>query len=70
MVINRGLSDGIQNGMRIDFFFYDYLGGNELIATGLVVKASSSKSMVRMTSVYSKRRVKEGTIIRTGVISD
>jgi hypothetical protein len=70
VIVDRGISDGLKVGMRVDFFFYDYLGGNELIATGYVVKVAATKSMVRLSSQFSKRRVKEGTVIRSGINAD
>lgn len=68
VVIDVGMDDNVNNGMRFDFYFFDYLGGNELIATGVVVKASSSKSLVKILKRYSKKRVEEGTMARGGLI--
>jgi hypothetical protein len=70
VVIDSGIADGIQKGMKIDFYHFDYLGGNELIASGFVIKASASKSMVKITRRFSKKRVEQGTVARGGLIRD
>ncbi|MAX65554.1 MAG: hypothetical protein CME66_01315 [Halobacteriovoraceae bacterium] len=64
-IIDKGLAAGVQKGMRVDFYYFDFTGGNELIASGKVIKVKSSKSLVRIIKRYSRRRVEEGTIGRT-----
>jgi hypothetical protein len=67
-VLDIGLKDGIEKGMKIDFYHFDYLGGNQLIASGFVVKVSHSKSIIKITRRFSKLRVEEGTVARAGLI--
>ena len=55
--------------MKVDFYYFDYLGGNELIASGYVIKANSGKSMIKITRRFSKRKVGEKTIARAGLIT-
>lgn len=69
-VVNKGLTSGLKEGMPVDFYHFDYVDGNQLIARGVVVKAGASKSMVKILKRYSKERVKEGTVIRAGIITD
>lgn len=70
VVIDKGIDEGLKKGMSVDFYFFDYLGGNELIATGIVVEVSGVKAMVKITKRYSKKRVEEGTVARAGLIKD
>lgn len=67
-IINKGLAAGIKEGMRIDFYHFDYVDGNQLIAKGSVVKAGASKAMVKILKRYSKKRVKVDTVFRAGII--
>ena len=67
-VLNIGLQDGIEKGMKIDFYHFDYLGGNQLIASGFVVKVSLKKSIIKITKRFSKLRVEEGTVARSGIL--
>ena len=68
VVIDKGLTAGVEKSMKIDFYYFDYLGGNELIASGFVIKATAYKAIVKITRKFSKRPVKEGTIVRAGLI--
>ena len=70
VVIDKGIAAGIEKNMKIDFYYFDYLEGNELIASGFVIKTTASKSIVKITRRFSKRPVKEGTVIRAGLIRD
>ena len=63
-VVDKGIEKGLKNGMKVDFYHFDFVGGNELIATGVVIRARASKSLVRITKRLSKKRVDEGTVIR------
>ncbi len=67
-VLDVGLQEGLEKGMKVDFYHFDYLGGNKLIASGFVVKVSLSKSIVKITRRFSKLRVEEGTVARAGLI--
>ena len=68
-IIDKGLAAGVKKDMRIDFYHFDYVDGNQLIAKGVVVKTGASKSMVKLTKRYSKKRVEEGTVFRAGIIN-
>ena len=67
-MIDRGLAQGLKKGMRVDFFYFDFLGGNELIATGVAIKVGASKSMVQLKKRYTKKRIEVGTVARSGLI--
>jgi hypothetical protein len=69
-VIDKGLASDVTQGMRFDFYEFDYLGGNKLIATGYAVKVSADSSIIQISSRFSKRRIKEGTLARGGIIND
>lgn len=68
VVIDIGLKKGIEKGDKVDFYHFDYLGGNQLIASGYAIKVGLSKSIVKITKRYSKIRVEEGTVARSGLI--
>ncbi|WPU66339.1 hypothetical protein [Peredibacter starrii] len=65
VVIDRGLSSDVQKGMKIDFFDFDYVGGNILLARGTVIQAKSETSIVKITQLYNtKKELKEGVVAR------
>lgn len=68
VVIDAGMSAGLKKGSKIDFYHFDYTGGNKLIAAGYVVKLGAGKAMVKITKRYSKKKVEEGTLARGGLI--
>jgi hypothetical protein len=57
--ISVGLADGANIGDRVDIYKDDFLGGNELVAVGQIVKAGGSTSIIKIIKFY-KGRVKEG----------
>ncbi|MBA2406007.1 MAG: hypothetical protein H0V66_14625 [Bdellovibrionales bacterium] len=66
VVIDKGLADDFNKGMKIDFFEFDYIGGNILIASGVIVQAKSDTSIVKITQHYNiKKEIKTGLIGRT-----
>jgi len=69
-VVDKGLADGLKEGMGVDFYHFDYVDGNQLVAHGVVVKSGASKAMVKIKKRYSKKRVEEGTVMRSGLISE
>ncbi len=69
-IVDIGIENGLKEGMKVDFYYFDYQGGNKLIGRGKVVKASASKSLVQITSRYGKPRIKDGTVVRAGEITD
>lgn len=68
VIIDKGLADGVSKGMKFDFFKFDYLGGNILIASGYAIKVTSSKAVVQITSRYQDEKITESTVVRGGVI--
>ncbi|MEX1099203.1 MAG: hypothetical protein WEB87_02185 [Bacteriovoracaceae bacterium] len=68
VIIDAGMVEGLEKGSRIDFYHFDYMGGNDLIASGYIVKLGASKSLVKITKRHSKKRVEEGTLARGGLI--
>lgn len=69
-IVNKGQKDDLKVGMRVDFYYFDYVGGNELIARGVVIKSQVSRAVVQIKKRYGRRRVQEGTVIRAGEIRD
>lgn len=66
VVVDRGLTEGIQKGMRFDFFEFDYVGGNILIASGVVVEVKTETCIVKITQKYQANKdVKEGLVGRS-----
>jgi hypothetical protein len=66
VVIDKGLADDFNKGMKIDFFEFDYVGGNILVASGVIIQAKSDTSVVKLTQRFNmKKEIKEGLIGRT-----
>ena len=64
-MIDKGLSEDIQKGMKIDFYEFDYVGGNILLASGIVLQAKADTSVVKITKTYNtKKELKEGVVAR------
>jgi len=68
VVVDKGVGAGLNKGMKVDFYHFDFVGGNELIASGFVVKSGMSKSIIKITKRYSKKRVEVGAVARAGLI--
>ena len=63
--IDKGMADEVEKGMVFDFFDFDYMGGNELIARGTVVRVQSDNSIIKITSRFKKNKpIKDGTLGR------
>jgi hypothetical protein len=68
MVVDKGLADDIVKGMRIDFFEFDYIGGNVLVASGVVIKINAETSIVKITNRFNMSKdLKEGLIGRASL---
>ncbi len=68
MVVDKGLADDILKGMRIDFFEFDYIGGNVLVASGVVIKINADTSIVKVTNRFNMSKdLKEGLIGRASL---
>jgi hypothetical protein len=65
-VISVGLADGVSAGMKFDLYKDNFLGGNELIASAVVVKVSASSSIIKIMSQF-KSGLKEGLTARGGM---
>jgi hypothetical protein len=65
VVIDKGISEDVQKGMKIDFYEFDYVGGNLLIASGTVIQSNADTSIVKISQLYNtKKELKEGTVAR------
>lgn len=65
VVIDKGLADDVQKGMRIDFYEFDYVGGNILLARGTVIQSKAETAIVKITHRYNtKKPLKEGMVAR------
>lgn len=65
VVIDKGLAHEVEQGMAFDFYEFDYVGGNELLARGTVIKVQSETSIIKITSRFkSKKPLKEGVLAR------
>ena len=68
-VADIGLESGLEVGMSVDFYFFDYVGGNELIAKGSVLKVKATQSIIAIQKKYGRRRVDVGTVVRANEVS-
>lgn len=65
VVIDKGLTDDVRKGVKIDFFEFDYVGGNILLASGIVTESKADSAIVKITILYNrKRELKEGVVAR------
>lgn len=68
VVIDKGLADNISKGMKFDFYEFDYVGGNILIASGSVVQVKSGSSIVKITQRFNQKKdIKEGLVGRSRI---
>lgn len=68
VVIDKGLADDIEKGMKFDFFEFDYVGGNSLVARGVVAKVSADKAIVKLTHRFNlAKEIKEGLVGRASL---
>lgn len=65
VVIDKGLGEDIVKGMRFDFYEFDYVGGNVLVARGVVIEVKVDSSVVKITQHYNlKKEIKLGLVGR------
>ena len=70
VAVDFGLTNGSEVGDRVDFFITNFKGDYEIIATGVITKLNSSRSVVKITRRYSKIRVEAGTEAKSKRIDD
>lgn len=65
VILNKGLSHNVEKGQRFDLYHFDYLGGNVLLARGVIIQVNSEQSVLQLTTRFSnKHEIKEGTVAR------
>ncbi len=63
--LDKGLGDDFRKGMALDLFEFDYVGGNVLVARGVIIQVKSETSILKVTEVYNpKKEIKTGLIAR------
>lgn len=68
VVIDKGLADDVEKGTKFDFFEFDYVGGNVLVAQGVVIQTKVNSSIVKITQRFdTKKEIKEGLIARASL---
>jgi hypothetical protein len=66
--IDKGLEDDLRKGMIMDFFEFDFFGGNILIARGVIISTKSDSSVVKITQRFHKSKsIKEGLVGRSSL---
>ncbi len=66
--IDKGMADDITQGMSMDFYEFDYLGGNVLVARGTIISVKSGSAIVKITQRFSpKNGIKQGLIGRSSL---
>jgi hypothetical protein len=68
LTIDMGLEDGIEKGSKIDIYFFDYLEGNTLVASGYAVRVGTTKAIVKITKKYTKEKLRAGLNAKAGLI--
>lgn len=56
VVIDKGLADDVSKGMKFDFYDFDYVGGNDLVASGIVVKVQADTAIVKITRLFNAKK--------------
>lgn len=64
VVIDKGLAHQVEQGMVFDFYEFDYVGGNDLLARGTVIRVQADTSIIKITSRFKKKPLKEGILAR------
>lgn len=65
VVIDKGVADEVNKGMKFDFYEYDFVGGNILLARGIVIQVKGSTSVVKIIQTFNtKKIIKEGVAAR------
>lgn len=63
--IDKGLSSEVYKGMRVDLFEFDYLGGNVLVARGVVMQVKVDSAVIKISTRFNpKKEIKQGLIAR------
>jgi hypothetical protein len=62
--IDKGLAQDVEKGMRADVFDFDYLGGNKLLASGVVMEVTADAAVVKILELYGKTEIKVGHVVR------
>lgn len=63
VVVDKGMTSDIEKGMVFDFYEFDYMGGNVLVAQGTVIQTKSETAIVKITHHY-KKEIKTGLVGR------
>ena len=62
--IDKGFDHDIRKGMKIDFYEFDYKGGNVLVASGIVFQVNSELAVVKIHTRYQQIPIKVGFVAR------
>jgi len=63
--VDKGLEHDLRKGLVMDFYEFDYFGGNILIARGIIIATKSDISVVKITQRFHKAKsLKEGLVGR------
>lgn len=66
VVIDKGLADDVQKGMKIDFYEFNYVEGETaLIGSGVVIRTKAESAIIKILNIYNpNKEIKEGSIGR------
>ncbi len=62
--IDKGIAQDVEKGMRADVFEFDYLGGNKLLASGVVMEVAADAAVVKLLEIYQQADIKVGHVVR------
>lgn len=63
--IDKGLSSDVYKGMRVDLFEFDYVGGNVLVARGVVMQVKVDSAVIKISTRFNpKKEIKQGLLAR------
>lgn len=63
--IDKGIAQDVEKGMRADVYEFDYVGGNKLLASGIVFEVGADAAVVKLIEIYGKdTEIKLGHVVR------
>lgn len=63
--IDRGFSSDVEKGQRFDLYRTDFVGGNTLVALGVVYEVTSDKAILKILKRYRSEKIVKGLTARS-----
>ena len=63
--IDLGLSQDVEKGMVFDIYKTNFFGGNELVASAIAYEVGFSKTILKVSKIFTNTKVKKGFVARS-----